>query len=86
MVAKKETGDPISRYVSAGSQKALTEKLHREMGTYRGVDRTENSSLPRGGWLDQWLEELVDSGCCPVPEPAKDSWRYQSRRKGKVKC
>lgn len=36
--------------------------------------------------FNQWLEELVDSGCCPVPEPAKDSWRYQSRRKGKVKC
>lgn len=33
----------------------------------------------------RWLEELVDSGCCPAPQPAKDSWRRQNR-KGKVGC
>ena len=43
VVGHKENGDSIFRYVSAGSQKALTEKLHREMSTYRGVDLTENS-------------------------------------------
>ena len=59
VVGHKENGDSIFRYVSAGSQKALTEKLHREMSTYRGVDLTENSRMTLGEWLDQWLEELV---------------------------
>ena len=59
VVGHKENGDSIFRYVSAGSQKALAEKLHREMSTYRGVDLTENSRMTLGEWLDQWLEELV---------------------------
>ncbi len=59
VVGHKENGDSIFRYVSAGSQKALTEKLHREMSTYRGVDLTEDSRMTLGEWLDQWLEELV---------------------------
>ena len=33
VVGHKENGDSIFRYVSAGSQKALTEKLHWEMST-----------------------------------------------------
>ena len=55
VVGHKENGDSIFRYVSAGNQKALTEKLHREMSTYRGVDLTENSRMTLGEWLDQWL-------------------------------
>ena len=49
VVGHKENGDSIFRYVSAGSQKALAEKLHREMSTYRGVDLTENSRMTLGG-------------------------------------
>ena len=45
VVGHKENGDSIFRYMSAGSQKALTEKLHREMSTYRGVDLTEDSRM-----------------------------------------
>ena len=33
VVGHKENGDSIFRYMSAGSQKALTEKLHWEMST-----------------------------------------------------
>ena len=59
VVGHKENGAPIFRYVSAGSQKALTEKLHREIDVYRGVDLTEDSRMTLGEWLDRWLEEYA---------------------------
>ena len=59
VVGHKANGAPIFRYVSAGGQKALTEKLHREIDLYRGVDLTENSRMTLGEWLDRWLEEYA---------------------------
>ncbi len=35
VVGHKESGDPIFRYVSAGTQKELMNKLRRDMEEYR---------------------------------------------------
>ena len=59
VVGHKENGAPLFRYVSAGSQKALTEKLHQEIDAYRGVNLTEDSRISLGQWLDRWLEEYA---------------------------
>ena len=59
VVGHKENGAPLFRYVSAGSQKALTEKLHQEIDAYRGVDLTEDSRISLGQWLERWLEEYA---------------------------
>ena len=59
VIDHKENGAPLFRYVSAGSQKALTEKLHQEIDAYRGVNLTEDSRISLGQWLDRWLEEYA---------------------------
>ena len=59
VIGHKENGAPLFRYVSAGSQKALTEKLHQEIDAYRGVNLTEDSRISLGQWLDRWLEEYA---------------------------
>ena len=55
----KENGTPIFRYVSARTQKALLEKLHKNMDEYDGAELNENSRMGLGAWLDIWLEECA---------------------------
>lgn len=76
VVGHKENGDPIFRYLSAGSQKALVERLNRERNIYQGVDLTEDSRMTLGEWLDRWLEEWVAPS---VRESTLESYRYHIR-------
>ena len=55
----KENGDPIFRYVSARTQKELTDKLRYNIEEYRTVELTEGSQMTLGEWLDRWLEEYM---------------------------
>ena len=59
VVGHKANGVPIFRYVSAESQKVLTEKLNREKNMYQGIELTEDSRMTLGQWLDRWLEEYA---------------------------
>ena len=59
VVGHKKNGDPIFRYLSAGSQKELLARLHRNIEEYRDVDLREESKMPLGKWLDRWLEEYA---------------------------
>ena len=59
VVGHKSNGDSIFRYLSAGSQKELLAKLHRNIEGYRDVDLREESKMPLGEWLDRWLEEYA---------------------------
>lgn len=59
VVGHKENGDPIFHYMSAKTQKALMEKLHRSIDEYDGTDLTEQSRMTLGEWLDIWLEECA---------------------------
>ena len=76
VIGHKENGDPIFRYLSAGSQKALVERLSRERNIYQGVDLTEDSRMTLGEWLDRWLEERVAPS---VRESTLESYRYHIR-------
>ena len=76
VIGHKENGDPIFRYLSAGSQKALVERLNRERNIYQGVDLTEDSRMTLGEWLDRWLEERVVPS---VRESTLESYRYRIR-------
>ena len=76
VIGHKENGDPIFRYLSAGSQKALVERLSRERNIYQGVDLTEDSRMTLGEWLDRWLEERVVPS---VRESTLESYRYHIR-------
>ena len=76
VIGHKENGDPIFRYLSAGSQKALVERLNRERNIYQGVDLTEDSRMTLGEWLDRWLEERVVPS---VRESTLESYRYHIR-------
>lgn len=76
VIGHKENGDPIFRYLSAGSQKTLVERLNRERNIYRGVDLTEDSRMTLGEWLDRWLEERVAPS---VRESTLESYRYHIR-------
>lgn len=76
VVGHKESGEPIFRYLSAGSQKALVERLNRERNIYQGVDLTEDSRMTLGEWLDRWLEEWVAPS---VRESTLESYRYHIR-------
>lgn len=59
VVGHKDNGDPIFHYMSAKTQKALLEKLHRSIDEYDGADLTEQSRMTLGEWLDIWLEECA---------------------------
>ena len=59
VVGHKSNGDSIFRYLSAGSQKELLAKLHRNIEEYRDVDLREESKMPLGEWLDRWLEDIA---------------------------
>ena len=61
VVGHKENGDPIFHYMSAKTQKALLEKLHKSIDEYDGAELTEQSRMTLGEWLDIWLVECADS-------------------------
>lgn len=48
VVGHKSNGDSIFHYLSAGSQKELLAKLHRNIEEYRDVDLREESKMPLG--------------------------------------
>ena len=59
IVGHKDDGSPIFRYVYGKTQKELTEKMHRKLNEYEGVELTENSKMTLGEWLDVWLEKYM---------------------------
>ena len=65
VVGHKDNGDPIFHYVSAKTQKALLEKLHKSIDEYDGVELTEDSRMTLGEWLDIWLRECAEPSVRP---------------------
>lgn len=65
VVGHKDNGDPIFRYVSAKTQKALLEKLHKSIDEYDGAELTEDSRMTLGEWLDIWLKECAEPSLRP---------------------
>ena len=65
VVGQKENGDSIFHYVSAKTQKALMEKLHRCIVEYDGAELTEDSRMTLGEWLDIWLKECAEPSVRP---------------------
>ena len=65
VVGHKENGDSIFHYVSAKTQKALMEKLHRCIVEYDGAELTEDSRMTLGEWLDIWLKECAEPSVRP---------------------
>ena len=65
VIGHKDNGDSIFRYMSAKTQTALMEKLHRSIDEYDGVDLTEQSRMSLGEWLDIWLEECAEPSLRP---------------------
>lgn len=59
VVGHKNNGAPIFRYLSAGSQRELMDKLRDNKEEYRAVELTEGSGMTLGEWLDRWLEEYA---------------------------
>ena len=58
VVGHKENGDPIFRYIYAGTQKELTAKLRQNIEIYQGADLKEQCRMVLSEWLDQWLEQM----------------------------
>ena len=65
VVGHKENGDSIFHYVSAKTQKALMEKMHRCIVEYDGAELTEDSRMTLGEWLDIWLRECAEPSVRP---------------------
>lgn len=65
VVGHKDNGDSIFRYVSAKTQKALLEKLHKSIDEYDGAELTEDSRMTLGEWLDIWLKECAEPSLRP---------------------
>ena len=65
VVGHKENGDPLFHYVSAKTQKALLEKLHKSIDEYDGAELTEDSRMSLGEWLDIWLRECAEPSVRP---------------------
>ena len=61
VIGHKENGEPIFRYVSAGSQRELMNKLRDDIEGYRDVELTEDSQMTLGEWLDRWLAEYMNA-------------------------
>ncbi len=66
VVGHKENGEPIFHYMSAKTQKALLEKLHKSIDEYDGAELTEDSRMTLGEWLDIWLEECAEPTVRPT--------------------
>ena len=60
VIGHKGNGDPIFHYMSAKTQKALLEKLHKSIDEYDGAELTEESRMTLGEWLDIWLIEYAE--------------------------
>ena len=58
VVGHKENGNPIFRYLYAGTQKELSERLRQNIEAYQGAELTEDSRMPLNEWLDRWLESM----------------------------
>ena len=65
VVGHKENGDSIFHYVSAKTQKALMEKLHKSIDEYDGAELTEDCRMTLGEWLDIWLRECAEPSVRP---------------------
>ena len=65
VVGHKDNGDSIFHYVSAKTQKALLEKLHKSIDEYDGAELTEDSRMTLGEWLDIWLRECAEPSVRP---------------------
>ena len=59
VVGHKEDGSLIYRSVFDKSQKALMDKLHDCIETYRDVELSEDSNMTLGEWLERWEQEYV---------------------------
>ena len=59
VVGHKEDGSLIYRSVFDKSQKALMDKLHDCIETYRDVELSEDSNMTLGEWLDRWVQEYA---------------------------
>ena len=59
VIGHKENGEPLFRHVYAKTQKALLDKLHQNIESYRDVELTEDSRMTLGEWLDKWLDEYM---------------------------
>jgi len=66
VVGHKENGEPIFHYMSAKTQKALLEKLHKSIDEYDGAELTEQSRMTLGEWLDIWLVECAEPTVRPT--------------------
>ena len=66
VVGHKDNGEPIFHYVSAKTQKALLDKLHKSIDEYYGAELTEQSRMTLGEWLDIWLEECAAPSLRPT--------------------
>ena len=65
VVGHKDNGDSIFHYVSAKTQKALLEKLHKSIDEYDSAELTEDSRMTLGEWLDIWLKECAEPSVRP---------------------
>lgn len=65
VVGHKVNGDSIFHYVSAKTQKALMEKMHRCIVEYDGAELTGDSRMTLGEWLDIWLKECAEPSVRP---------------------
>ena len=65
VVGHKDNGDSIFHYVSAKTQKALLEKLHKSIDEYDGAELTEDSRMTLGEWLDIWLADYKEGTIRP---------------------
>ncbi len=59
VVGHKENGDPIFQYVLAPTQKALLDKLHQNIETFRDVELCEDSRMTLAQWLERWLNNYA---------------------------
>ena len=66
VVGHKENGAPLFHYMSAKTQKALLEKLHKSIDEYDGAELTEQSRMTLGEWLDTWLVECAEPTVRPT--------------------
>ena len=90
VVGHKENGDSIFHYVSAKTQKALMEKLHRCIVEYDGAELTEDCRMTLGEWLDIWLRECAEPSVRPSTyagvlrlcgaKPQALSWQQTNRQ------
>ena len=76
IVGHKDDGSPIFRYIYGKTQKELTEKMHRKLNEYQGVELTEDSKMTLGEWLDVWLEKYMRN---TIRQSTFDSYNHMIR-------